>query len=300
MIRISILVVSLLVLTSAGARAVEYVPTSSYNEAVPTSSDITNWDSGWAQPPTEPTGYTYTTGWNYIGRINGASGTYVGYGWVLTAAHLNVTGGTFTLGGTNYTVLSDTVQEVGNTDLTLFQITPVPPLPALPLRSSDPVADKSLVAMIGFGDGGDRLNETWGYNTVNLINQSITPGGYSYVSNDFLTLTGTTNGITNNYQVVFGDSGGGDFIYNSSTHVWELAGINEVEGTATINGTDYNISGFVQIDTYASQILRIITPNDTPTIPVWGLAAFALLLLFIAARSLPRTTPADRIGPVSQ
>ena len=131
------------------------------------------------------------------------------------------------------------------------------------------------------------------------INELITPEDYSYVSNDFLTLTGAItydnprgNGsetITNNAQVVTGDSGGGDFIYNASTGQWNLAGINEITGT---DNSGQALSGFVQLDTYASQINAIvdapIAPTDTPAMPLPGLIVMAGSLFFAAAGSWRR------------
>jgi hypothetical protein len=272
------------------AEAIEDVATSSYRETAPAAADIANWDSGWTQPSTEPAGYTYTTGWNYVGTVNGAgsfaSGVYLGNGWVLTAAHVGA--GTFNLAGTNYPMVPNSAQSIGTSDLTLFQVYPCPVLPALPLSSSDPKVYSSQVAAMGYGDGGANTNETWGYNTVTQINQSVTPQGMSFVSNDFWTLTGTSSSggksATNNYQIVSGDSGGGDFIYNSSEGRWELAGINEVTGTVTYSdGSTQNFSGFVQLDTYASQIDQIITPPaSTPALPPWALVLLGGMLVFVA------------------
>src|ERR1700677_3611250 len=69
------------------ARAVEDDGTSpaSYQETAPTNTNIPNWLSGWTQPSVQPTGTTYTTGWNYVGTDDEASAVYLGYGWFLTA-----------------------------------------------------------------------------------------------------------------------------------------------------------------------------------------------------------------------
>jgi hypothetical protein len=289
----------LALLGSEQARAIEDVPTSSYNESAPTAAGIPSWTSGWQQPATQPNGYTYTTGWNYVGTVKGsgstASGVYLGNGWVLTAAHVGA--GLFTLNGTTYSMVANSAQNIGSVDIVLFRVSPCPSLPALPLASSDPTAYKTQVAMIGFGDGYQMTNETWGFNTVTEINQSMTPEYTSWVSNDFLTITGqSSNGktsATNSYQVVSGDSGGGDFTYNSSAGRWELAGINEVTGTVTYsNGSTQGYSGFVQLDTYATQIEQITAPVvDTPVMPPWALIILGGAVLGLARPGLAQGKP---------
>jgi hypothetical protein len=302
MIRALFLVAVLAMASSADLRAIEYVPLSTYTVTPPTSSDIPNWGTGWTQPAVQPTGYTSTSGWNYVGSINGAnSGTYLGNGWVLTATHVGA--GTFNLNGVGYPAVTGSQQQITSTDLCLFQISPYPQLPALPLRTHDPRAYVSMVAMIGFGGAGADRNESWGLNTVTQINESIPLENTSYVSNDFLTLTGQSSSgdssATNNYAVVVGDSGGGNFIFNTSSQQWELAGINETTGTATFsNGTTQNFSGCVQIDTYAGQIKLIMNqaPVDTPTMPKAHLVFLGGLILVAATRQgifsfLPMRSP---------
>jgi hypothetical protein len=261
-IRATGLVLILAIAFASAARAVENG--SSYDTTAPTDSDISNWLTGWTQPAGEAEG-TYITGWNYVGQVqSGASGTYLGNGWVLTAGHVGAQS-TITLDSEVYNMIPNSAYNVdnGSVDLTFFQISTtsesdtVLDLPALTLSTTDPVAfaygtPGSQVAMLGYGGG----LESWGYNTVTSINQLVTPEGFSYVSNDFFTALGaitSTNpsgpgsqSITNNAQLVGGDSGGGDFIYNSTTGQWELAGINEAVGTD--NGQ--YISAFVQLDTY--------------------------------------------------
>jgi len=295
------LVITLLAfLVSTPAWAVENG--SSYQTTAPTDTQAPNWTTGW--------GGGGITGWNYVGQVNGASGVYLGNGWVLTAAHVGM--GNFILSGNTYEAVAGSSHSISNSngtvDVVLFQINTtalgsnaILSLPALVLNSSAPIAfaygvTGSSVVIIGYG-GGE--GESWGLNTVTQINELITPEDYSYVSNDFLTLTGAItydnprgNGsetITNNAQVVTGDSGGGDFIYNASTGQWNLAGINEITGTDT---SGQALSGFVQLDTYASQINAIvdapIAPTDTPAMPLPGLIVMAGSLFFAAAGSWRR------------
>jgi len=270
--RIVLIVLAGFLLTPAWAVQIQN-QTPPYNTTEPTNSQITNWTTGWSGGK---------TGWNYVGQVvtqnNGsASGVYLGNGWVMTAAH--VTMGNFVLNGVTYPAVAGSAQSItsgSNTaDLLLFQVSPYPDLPVLTLSTNLPAVGDS-VALLGYG-GGQGL--TWGYNSVTAIDQPITPGGYTYVSNDFLTdLTGNNQAI-----LVTGDSGGGDFIYNGRTRKWELTGINEVVGTYTDDqGDTITTSGFVQLDTYANQINAIVgsTPPevDTPTLPLPGLVLLAGLL----------------------
>ena len=146
--------------------------------------------------------------------------------------------------------------------------------------------------MIGYG----RRPKAGATTTVTLANQLISVGRSTpYNSTDFLTSDGAvSNGMTsttNNSQLVSGDSGGGDFIYNSSLGEWQLAGINEAIGPAPLgryNGQWYlgatmpptfrpgstnvqdnvDFSAMVQIDAYGSQIDAIV---DAPEPPVWAM-----------------------------
>lgn len=274
--------------------AVENVssPTCPYQTKQPTNDQVPNWTTGW--------GGSEITGWNYVGQVNSASGVYLGNGWVLTAAHVGI--GNFVLDGNTYIAVPGSAQSISNADgtadLCLFQIYTLSSnngtllnLPPLVLATSDPVAfaygtPGTSVVLIGYGGG---QGETWGYNTITQINQAVTPDGYSYVSNDFLTVTGTTTdggqSITNNAMLVLYDSGGGDFTYNTATSQWNLAGINEVTGTDEDTGQD--LSGFEQLDTYAAQINGIITPpTDTPTMPLPGLFVMGCLFFLAASRAL--------------
>jgi hypothetical protein len=111
-------------------RAVQNISNGSFNTSDPTDASIANWDTGWAQPDVEPAGESYVTGWDYVGQVNGASGVYLGNGWVLTAAH--VSGGDFTLDGITYGMVDGSDESVGSSDLTLFQISSSPNRPGSP------------------------------------------------------------------------------------------------------------------------------------------------------------------------
>ncbi|MDR3401141.1 MAG: trypsin-like serine protease [Chthoniobacter sp.] len=258
--------------------AIENGTNGSFNTTAPTGSDIPNWNTGWTQPQ----GQSGITGWNYVGIVagggGGASGVYLGNNWVLTAGHVGP--GDFTLGINTYSVVPGSAQSItdsnGTADMTLFQIATAPNLPVLSIAASAPKALStsqagSKVAMIGYGTSGG-LAESWGLNTVTEKNVLVSVG--SFVSTDFVTGYGTTtmgsHSATNNYFLFLGDSGGGDFIFNSTSAQWELAGINEA-----VDGS--NNSAMVQLSTYAPQINAIVTTPEPTSCVFLGGGLLALL-----------------------
>jgi hypothetical protein len=114
-----------------------------------------------------------------------------------------------------------------------------------------------------------------------------------YISNDFFTDNGPiSNGsynLNNQSTVVSGDSGGGDFSYNTTTQKWNLIGINEVTGS--YSNSSVTFSGMVQLDTYVSQINAIAFPADTPTMPFVGVLLLGGLLFLTASLSLKIIEP---------
>lgn len=258
-------------LVEAGAVEKDVSGVISFNTIAPTNSDIANWTTGW--------GTAGVTGWNYVGTVNGASGVYLGNNWVLTAGHVGA--GTFSLSGTSYSVVAGSVQGILNTDgtpvdLTLFRLTLAPNLPSLTVASSAPVAFSqsqggSSVAMIGYGGG---QGQTWGLNTATQIDQSIFLSGYGYTSTDFVTDYGSfghgPSSFTNNYTLIVGDSGGADFIFDSTASKWVLSGINEA--------VDSNKNSYlVELSAYASQINSITAAVPEPS--SFGLLGLGLLAL---------------------
>jgi hypothetical protein len=315
-----------IVVSSLHLRAVEM--NGAYDTVEPTDADIPNWDSGW--------GATGITGWDYLGSVNGASGVYLGNGWVLTAGHVGAGNFVITNGPDantyTYTGVSHSISNAdGTADLTLFQIANAPSLPTLSLITSTPStflyngSGAGNVAMLGYGGSGTNPlthlpNETWGYNTVTLANEQIMVDGYPYNSDDFITSdTGesVSNGLashTNNSQLVSGDSGGGDFIYNSSLGEWQLGGINEAIGSGTIgkyHGTWYlandasdfptgstsiqniDFSAMVQMSSYYSQIDAIV---DAPEPRTWTLLLASLAGMVLGHRVLARRQHVVRLG----
>jgi len=153
--------------------------TSGYNTTAPTNSDVANWNSSTAW------GSSGITGWDYVGVVEApggnASGVFLGSNWVLTAAHVG--SGDFLLDGTTYSVVAGSEEEItnsnGTADLTLFQISSAPDLPALTISTQAPsVATRynpgSSMVMIGYGGG---QGETWGLNSVTSQGFLVQPSG---------------------------------------------------------------------------------------------------------------------------
>lgn len=224
------------------------VNNTTYQTTEPTNSNISNWTSGWGNT-------SGITGWDYVGMVGGASGVYLGNGWVLTAGHVNLASGTYTLDGVTYTIVADSVTTTGTADIKLFRITSInglPSLASLTINSSAPSVGTGVV-MIGYGDGSNNTSETWGYNRVNLNNYSVTASGYT--STDFVSVYGSSG---NAAEAVLGDSGGAAFTFNSSTGKWQLSGIINVVYT---DGS----TGFVQLSSYYSFITSTIATVPEPS-----------------------------------
>lgn len=227
------------------------VNNTTYQTTEPTSASVSNWDTGWEQ--------SGITGWDYIGTVGGASGVYLGNGWVITAAHVNLSSGTYTLNGVTYTIVAGSAVSSGSADITMFQISSEPDLPALSISSSAPVSFSTQVVMVGYGGGA----KSWGVNTVTSTNVQVTVS--SYTTTDFATTYGTSTlqgwnpkTVTNTAEAVTGDSGGAAFTYNSSTGTWSLVGLMEANNA---NGDTY----FIQLSSYYSFISSTLATVPEPS-----------------------------------
>ena len=112
---------------------------------------------------------------NNVGTFNGASGIYIGNGWVLTADHVgagnpNFDGTTYSYDGTSGQQLT-TPDSTGVSDLYLFHLTTSPPLPSMNLSStSGATLAASATSVVMYGDG-QGLTST----TVNYYNTATNP-----------------------------------------------------------------------------------------------------------------------------
>ena len=185
------------------------------------------------------------TGGVYLGAFD------TGY-WVITANHVG--SGGITLGGTFYSSVSGSVQQIGTTDLLLYRIDAstngAPALANLNFSSSTPVPGGDVV-MIGNGGGV----KTWGTNEVDQY------ANYSLAANGPQTagLITTYSPITGEAQGQGGDSGGGLF-FQMLDGSWILSGI--LSGIGTSNGTEFTAS--VAVAFYYTQIAALVGNAITP------------------------------------
>ncbi|MFM8655832.1 MAG: trypsin-like serine protease [Chthoniobacterales bacterium] len=200
-------------------------------------------------------------GWANVGYINGASGIYLGAGWVLTAAHVGAGNISFSgisyspLAGSSIVLTNSTIGRTTNTDLLMFQLASTPAgLGPLTLASSAPTLGTG-VTMIGAGrDRGaftkwnvntnttpwtwtETSSQTpnaagyqtleansmrWGTNTVSTNNLWVSVANGSRDVTSFVTTFTDTVSASDEAQAVLGDSGGAVFTKKESG--WELSG----------------------------------------------------------------------------
>ena len=227
--------------------------------------------------------------WNNVGEIGGTSGVYIGGGWVLTAAHvgagnINLNSTFFTYDGTS---LRLTNSDGTQTDLVLFHLASLPPLPSLPLVSATPAA-LSQIDMIGFGHiaGSAQTNfglysgfywsaggaKSWGNNKVNLGGTTSYNIGYGNVTGFVTDFTspgtiGPTSQTSDEAQLAPGDSGGGAF--QKSGSVWQLVGILDAISSQANQAAVYGDKSYmVDIATYRSQILAVLNASAVPNVSI--------------------------------
>jgi cysteine-rich repeat protein len=222
-------------------------------------------------------------GFDHVGTKGGTSVIYVGYGWVLSAAHVGM--GDVVLGGVSYPALSGSrivLIHSGTTeaDLELFRIDPAPSLSPLPIRASEPALDDPVI-MIGNGrNRGDALSVfpppsvddgyywglsramRWGTNVVDSIEPDVDSG--SWVTDSFAT-SFSRSGTVDECQGANGDSGGAVFIKNAGT--WELAGVMHTIGVFAEQVDDLaetalydNLTYAADLSQYRTQILDVVMP----------------------------------------
>ncbi|MGJ8653893.1 MAG: hypothetical protein ACSHX8_11510 [Opitutaceae bacterium] len=239
MIRILTLSSTLLLLGLPRASAIINITDPLGNTAAPT---------GLGGEPTDP-------GFDYVGKVNGSTGVYIGDGWVLTADHVGA--GTFNLDGTNYSYNGIDSHQIGGADLRLFKLSTNPLLAPLSISTTSPTISDDVV-MIGAGRSPSSATPTtwhvdtdpdpWVWSTSTFTEADTTIDGFTTTSTktkrwgtnviedttstlSYLSYTDMSAIITDFDQVggtayesqaVTNDSGSGLFIDNGSG--WELAG----------------------------------------------------------------------------
>ena len=214
--------------------------------------------------------------WASIGQVNGSSGVYLGAGWVLTAAHVGANDANF--GGTVFrwdgTSLRLTNADGSVTDMVMFHLRTLPPLPRMSLATATPAAS-SQVTLIGCGSiaGSAQTNigtytgfywsvnglKSWGNNKVDPGGTRIINAGLGNVTTFRPTFSSSLQ-TSDEGQAAGGDSGGGVFQKNGST--WQLVGMldaignlaNQPSYTAVYNDLTYS----ADIATYRAQIVSTI------------------------------------------
>jgi hypothetical protein len=257
-------------------------------------------------------------GWANVGYINGASGIYLGAGWVLTAAHVGA--GNITFSGTSYAPLAgttvqltnNTIGRTTNTDLLMFQLASTPAgLGPLTLASTAPTLG-SGVTMIGAGRDRGAFTQ-WSVNTgaspwtwtevssggnfagYQTLEGSLMRWGTNTVSAtdvwvgnapDVKSFATTFNALSlddNEAQAVLGDSGGAVFTKKESA--WELSGVMfsvagfEEQPSAATTPVFGNATYSADLSYYAPQIMSIIPEPST-----YALLAFSAAALAFASR----------------
>lgn len=225
-------------------------------------------------------------GWDYVGEVNGGSGTYLGNGWVITASHVGA--GDFILEGVTYPwILGSEIRLETNAstlaDLVVFSIYPYPPLPLLDLRTTPPPVGESLV-MIGCGrDRGGATSfdpngpfppppeeifgwswagttsKRWGTNQMTSLTTGLISGTVSFYT-EF-----DEGEVLPEAQAAEGDSGGAVFSINAGGT--ELAGIifavGPTPGQPSNSSLFTNLTFVARAEWYRDEILSIVSlPPD--------------------------------------
>ncbi len=217
-------------------------------------------------------------GFDNVGIFGSGSAVYLGNGWVLTAAHVyNGSGGTPSqawFDDSFYKVVPNSGVQLTNppgvagsqyTDLEMFKLSTLPPLPSVTIAPTAPAVGWQVVMD---GNGRDRTNNQMEYWTPTWQPSSTpTPLAGDIWGNtqslrwgtNVIDLAGTTQGIYPNYELAFmttfdahgtayesqgtpGDSGGGVFHQDPNTGVWSLAGI--MFSTTSLPGQPWATAAF--------------------------------------------------------
>ncbi len=221
-------------------------------------------------------------GWSHVGLRGGLNAVYLGYGWVVTAAH--VAPGPVAFGNTSYPHVpasyavmnhSGTIQA----DLAVYRLDPYPyGLPALQIPTS-PAPVGTDVVMIGIGrprgpatqwmgSGGWQwlvgVAKRWGTNEIGAVIDTGPPVNTTDLVIGSLTTRSLVADFTQNAPgdegiVTIGDSGGGFFVRDGS--VWKLGGVSFALGTYAGQPADTSLYGNItygaDLSYYRAQVLAI-------------------------------------------
>jgi hypothetical protein len=201
---------------------------------------------------TAPTGTLAGSGWQYEGQFGSFLGTVIASNYFVTAKHIggNV-GQSFIYNGATYTTTA--VFPDPSSDLQMWQVSGTFASHAQ-IYSAAPGSEANSNLVV-FGRGTQRDSavfvgsdshlggwlwgssdgvQRWGTNVVGSIVTDPTYG-------DLLRVPFTAGASANEGHLSVGDSGGGVFVFNTTSNGWELAGINlAVDGpfSTTASGTN--------------------------------------------------------------
>jgi hypothetical protein len=242
-------------------------------------------------------------GWNYVGQIGGASGIYLGNGWVLTADHvgagnINLNGTTYNWNGKPEIRLNNNNNSADPTDLVMFQLTSQPAgLSPLTLANTSPSGGDSFTN-VGYGVARNTALEYFAYDsttqTYSLISGPAGSSASGFGVGSINTKSWGTNqvqgfssfnigwgnvhtfygeffGFTD--QLINGDSGGA--VFDSAGN---LIGVNDAIGTfpnqpaSTVFFDD--VSYMIDLAPFHDQIQSIVPePSGLSLLALAGVAA---------------------------
>ncbi len=213
--------------------------------------------------------------WANVGSVNGGSGTYLGNGWVLTAAHVGAGPIAFDSGAfqPDGRVIRLSNPDTSLADMLLYHLVLTPGLTGSVVSSSTP-AIGSLVDLVGYGrirgsaeqsfstEYGPKSGFYWSPNGTKSYGRNLIQTG---VTTRTLLGVGSFRGFILDFtppdaQVATGDSGGAVFYKNSAT--WELAGMIEALASfvyplpASVYGDE---SWIMDLPTYKTQIDALVS-----------------------------------------
>jgi hypothetical protein len=225
-------------------------------------------------------------GWKQVGLRGGLNGVYLGYGWVVTAAHVGA--GPIAIAGTTYPDVPGStvsIRHSGSTyaDLIAYRIHPYPRgLAALEIPTTTPPVGANVV-MIGWGMSrgaatswqgiggwlwGAAGTKRWGTNRVGAVlgslesETNVTDLSIGLTTTHSLVADFTESAPNHEAIVAVGDSGGGFFVKDGT--VWKLGGISYALGTYIDQppGTSLydNVTYASDLSYYRAQILAAARP----------------------------------------
>ena len=180
--------------------------------------------------------------WNYVVNIDGnsgASGVYLGDGYVITANHVTGPLASVSISGSVYAIdQSYAPMQIGGADIKLLRIIGDPglaPIPLIGANDNDTGKDATVIGW-GVGKGTEVTNQGWNWadDSTRMERWGLNTTGSNYVSSGGLSLLytefnrpgavlGGSSAGEDEASLSLGDSGGGLFIKYGNT--WKLTGI---------------------------------------------------------------------------